>query len=105
MSQQTRESDTQPTRPSSWLSVEVEGRTVGFWIAVALAIAVVVLGLGAWWVWGLSQGMAMDDDRGETMQHMPHTDVRLPPPSPASTTARKSISSTPRPPTPRSHRR
>lgn len=84
MSQQTREGEERSTEPRSWLAADVEGRTVGFWIVVAVTIAVVILGLGAWWVWGLGQGMPMDDagmnggmDGG--MEDMPHTDVRLPP--------------------------
>lgn len=56
---------------------EIDGLPLGFWVAVAILIAVVTLGVGAWWVWGLGQGMPMDDDMA--MDDMPHTDVRLPP--------------------------
>lgn len=61
----------------SWLAAEVDGRSVRSWIVVAVVIAAVILGFGAWWVWGLDRGMAMDDMAG--MDDMPHTDVRLPP--------------------------
>lgn len=80
MSQQTRDADERPAEPRSWLSADVEGRTVGFWIVVAVTIAVVIMGVGAWWVWGLDRGMPMDDAGGmEDLQEMPSTDVRLPP--------------------------
>lgn len=79
MSQHTRDVDERPVEPSSWLAAEVEGRTVGFWIAVAVAIAVVVIGFGAWWVWGLGQGMPMNDDMASGMEEMSATDVHLPP--------------------------
>lgn len=79
MSPQTRDQDEAIAEPRSWLAADVEGRTVGFWIAVAVAIAVVVIGFGAWWVWGLGQGMPMDDDMASGMGQMPRTDVRLPP--------------------------
>lgn len=61
----------------SWLAAEVDGRSVRSWIVVAIVIAAVTLGFGAWWVWGLDRGVAMDDMAG--MDDMPHTDVRLPP--------------------------
>lgn len=61
----------------SWLAAEVDGRSVRSWIVVAVVIAAVILGFGAWWVWGLDRGMAMDGMAG--MDDMPHTDVRLPP--------------------------
>lgn len=79
MSPQTREVDERTVEPRSWLAADVEGRTVGFWIAVAVAIAVVVIGFGTWWVWGLGQGMPMDDDSTNGMGQMARTDVRLPP--------------------------
>ncbi|MEX2550969.1 MAG: hypothetical protein WD638_12145 [Nitriliruptoraceae bacterium] len=89
MSQQTQDADEQYSKPRSRLAGDLEGRTVGFWLLVAVAIAVVVLGIGSWWVWGLARGMPMDGDAmdeqmgdmGEKMgmEGMPHTDVRLPP--------------------------
>lgn len=72
--------DEAATEPRSWLTAEIEGRTVRFWILVGLLIAVVTLGFGAWWVWGLDRGTPMGqagDDMAE-MQEMPSTDVRLP---------------------------
>lgn len=62
------------------LSTEVEGRTLRWWIGVAVLIAAVTLGVGAWWVWGLDQDMGMGDMGGmDPMDGMAHTDVRLPP--------------------------
>lgn len=67
----------------SWLDAEVDGRSVRFWIAVALALAIVILGLGAWWVWGLDRGMPMADGNGGAMDggmaDMPTTEVSFPP--------------------------
>lgn len=53
------------------LDAEIDGRTGRWWAGVAVLIAAVTLGVGAWWVWGLDQGMGMNG--------MVPTDVRLPP--------------------------
>lgn len=61
MSQQTRGGGEGSAERRSRLSADVEGRSVGFWIVVAVMIAAVTLGFGAWWVWGLGQAVSMDD--------------------------------------------
>lgn len=43
----------------SWLEAEVDGRSVRFWIVVALAIAAVTLGFGALWTYELDRGGPM----------------------------------------------
>lgn len=53
MSQRARDANERSRGPRPWLAAEVEGRTVGFWLVVAVAIAAVVLACGAWRVWGL----------------------------------------------------
>ena len=71
----------------SWLDAEVDGRPVGFWVALGLAIAAVTLGVGAWWVWGLDRGMPLGagSDTGtqasmdDAMSGMATTETRLPP--------------------------
>lgn len=69
----------QQPAPGGRLDATVEGRTVRFWLAVAVVLAVVVLGVGAWWVWGLDQGMAGMDGMDGGMEGMASTEVRLPP--------------------------
>ena len=35
-----------------WLTTDVDGRTVRFWIIVAVVITTAVLSFGAWWTYG-----------------------------------------------------
>ncbi|GMQ86542.1 MAG: hypothetical protein BMS9Abin07_2123 [Acidimicrobiia bacterium] len=35
-----------------WLNTEIDGKTVRFWIIVAVLITTVVLSFGAWWTYG-----------------------------------------------------
>ena len=35
-----------------WLDIEIDGKTVRFWIVVAVLITTAVLAFGAWWTYG-----------------------------------------------------
>ena len=35
-----------------WLNTEIDGKTVRFWIVVAVLITTAVLAFGAWWTYG-----------------------------------------------------
>ncbi len=35
-----------------WLNTEMDGKTVRFWIVVAVLITTAVLAFGAWWTYG-----------------------------------------------------
>ena len=55
----TGDAEPVPEREAPWWRTEVDGRPVGFWVAVGLTMAAVTLGFGAWWTFGLDRGSQM----------------------------------------------
>ncbi len=41
-----------------WLNTEIDGKTVRFWIIVAVLITTTVLTFGAWWTYGWNHDQA-----------------------------------------------